>query len=142
MNPRYAATLALSGWFLWMPSAAKTIPGYCPDCAVTLVAENSSQNADTEAAEAETQAAENVRQRHLPDMLKIPHVVNMGIEFKDRDIVFNLQVDKQENVPQVERIAPSKIEGYDVVVEAVPRGGVLPLSRRSFSMPISPPDGQ
>jgi hypothetical protein len=76
-------------------------------------------------------------------MLKIPHVVNMGIEFRDSQILFNIQVDKEKNVPQVERMAPSKIEGYDVEVEAVPTGlGVgLPAYGGSFK-PDSPPDGQ
>ena len=51
----------------------------------------------------------------------------MGIEFKDSETLFNVQVDEEANVPQAERMVPSKIEGYDVEVEAVPRGGVLPL---------------
>jgi hypothetical protein len=141
MKQRYVAALALVGWSFWTPFVGKTIPRYCPSCAATLVAQNSSQSTDTEAAK-ETQAAEDVRQRHLPEMLKIPHVVNMGIEFKDSETLFNVQVDEAANVPQVERTVPSKIEGYDVVVEAVPRGGVLLPSRGSFRMPISPPDGQ
>jgi hypothetical protein len=141
MKSRYLTMLALVSWSFWIPSTAKTIPNDCPSCAATLVAQNSSQSADTQDA-GDTQVAEKVRQRHLPEMLKIPHVVNMGIEFKSSEIMFNVQVDKEANVPQVERMVPPKIEGYDVVVEAVPRGGVLPLSRRSFSMPISPPDGQ
>jgi hypothetical protein len=87
-----------------------------------LVVQNSSGSGDTQAAETDTQAAETVRQRHLPEMLKFPHVVNMGIELKESEIIFNVQVDKEENVPQVERMVPSKIEGYDVEVEAVPTG--------------------
>ncbi len=79
-------------------------------------AENLSQ------AAAEAQSMEDVRQRHLPDLLKIPHVVNMGIELKGSETIFNVQVDKEENVPQVERMVPSEIEGYDVEVEAVPTG--------------------
>ena len=75
---------------------------------------------------------EDVRQRHLPEMLKILHVVNMGIELRDSEIIFNVQVDKEENVPQVERMVPSKIEGYYVVVEAVPTGpGVGYLFRQA-----------
>jgi hypothetical protein len=75
-------------------------------------------------------------------MLKIAHVVNMGIEFKDSETLFNVQVDEAANVPQVERIVPSKIEGYDVVVEAVPRGGVAFPEYKSFSRPVSRSDGQ
>jgi|SRR5277367_760705 len=121
MNQRYVGALTLVGWCFWAPFVGKTIPRYCPSCAATLVAQNSSQSTDTEAAK-ETQAAEDVRRRHLPEMLKIPHVVNIGIEFKDSETIFNIQVDKEANVPQVERMVPSKIEGYDVVVEAVPTG--------------------
>ena len=65
----------------------------------------------------DTQSAEDVRERYLPDMLKIPHVVNMGIEFRDSKIIFDVQVDKEANVEQVERMVPPKIEGYDVIVE-------------------------
>ena len=122
MKLQYFATLALVGWSFWIPSIRKTIPRYRPSHAASLVAQNSSRSADTQAAETDTQAAEDVRQRHLPEMLKIPHVVNMGIELKESEIVFDVQVDKEENVPQVERMAPPKIEGYDVEVEAVPTG--------------------
>lgn len=102
----------------------------------------SSQSADTQGA-VDTEAAEDVRQRHLPEMLKIPHVVNMGIEFKDSEIMFNVQVDKEANVSQVERTVPSEIEGYDVEVEAVPTGytTLLPSYHSGFK-PASPPDGQ
>jgi hypothetical protein len=65
---------------------------------------------------------EDVRQRHLHEMLEIPHVVNMGIELRDSEVIFDVQVDKEANVPQVERVVPPKIEGYDVEVEAVPAG--------------------
>jgi hypothetical protein len=140
MKPRYLTMLALVGWSFWIPSIRKTIPKDCPSCAASLVAQNSSQSADSQDA-VDTQAAEDVRQRHLPEMLKIPHVVNMGIEFKDSEIIFNVQVDKEANVPQVERMVPSKIEGYDVVVEPVPTG-VLWYGYHSFIKPASPPDGQ
>jgi hypothetical protein len=143
MKPQLVATAALLGWSLWIPSIGKTVPKDCPSCAAILVAQNSSESADTEAAKAEAQSIEDVRQRHLPEMLKIPHVVNMGIEFKDSETMFNIQVDKEANVPQVERMAPSKIEGYDVVVEAVPTGtSVLYPGYHSYFKPDSSPDGQ
>lgn len=143
MKPRYVAALALIGWSSWTPSVTKTVPKDYPNCAVTLVAQNSSQSADTEAAKAEAESMEDVRQRHLPEMLKIPHVVNMGIELKDSEIIFNVQVDKEENVPQVERMVPSEIEGYDVDVEAVPTGYTASLpSYHSGFKPASPADGQ
>jgi hypothetical protein len=86
---------------------------------------------------------EDLRRRHLPEMLKIPHVVNMGIELKDSDTIFDVQVDKEENVPQVERMVPSEIEGYDVDVEAVPKGYTAPLpSYRSGFKPNSPPPAE
>ncbi|MGB8682932.1 MAG: hypothetical protein WCD12_08620 [Candidatus Binatus sp.] len=122
MKPRYVATLALVGWSLWIPSIGKTIPKDCPSCAASVIAQNSPQSADTQAAEAEAQSMEDVRQRHLHEMLEIPHVVNMGIELRDSEVIFDVQVDKEANVPQVERVVPPKIEGYDVEVEAVPAG--------------------
>lgn len=141
MRPRYFTMLALVGWSFWIPFIGKTNPNDCPSRAATLVAQNASQSADTQEA-VDTQVAEDVRQRHLPEMLKIPHVVNMGIEFKDSETLFNVQVDEEANVPQVERMVPSKIEGYDVEVEAVPRGGTAFPSYKSFSEPVSPSDGQ
>jgi hypothetical protein len=138
MRPRYLATFALVGWSFWIPTVGKVTLRDCPNCAVSPPAENLAQTYDSE-----TQAAEDVRQRHLPEMLKIPHVVNMGIEFKDSEILFNIQVDKEKNVPQVERMAPSKIEGYDVEVEAVPTGSAVGLpAGRGYFKSDSPPDGQ
>ncbi len=116
MKPLHVAALALVGCSPWIPPVGKTIPRDCPSCAASLLAQNSPQSADPD-----VQAAEDVRQRHLPDLLKIPHVVNMGIEFRDSQILFNIQVDKEANVPQVERVVPSKIEGYDVEVGPVPQ---------------------
>jgi hypothetical protein len=72
-------------------------------------------------------------------MLRIPHVVNMGIDFRDSQTIFNVQVDKEENVPQVERMVPPKIEGYDVEVGAVPTGYGLP---GFVVQPSSPSPGQ
>ena len=142
MKPRYLTVLALVGWSFWIPSIGKTIPKDWSSRGATLVAQNASQSADSQDA-VDTQVAEDVRQRHLPEMLKIPHVVNMGIEFKDSEIMFNVQVDKEANVSQVERTVPSKIEGYDVVVEAVPTGYTTSLpSYHSGFKPASPPDGQ
>jgi hypothetical protein len=143
MKPRYVATFALVGWSFWIPPIGKTIPRDCPSCAASLVALNSPQSPDTQAA-VETQAAEDVRQRHLPEMLKIPHVVGMGTELKGSETIFNVLVDKEENVPQVERMVPSRIEGYDVEVEPeltinnATGGGAL----GSDIKPVSPPDGQ
>ena len=113
MKPRHVAALALVGWSVWIPSIRKTIPRDCPNPAVSAIAQ------DMPLSPQDTQSAEEVRQRHLPDMLKIPHVVNMGIELRDSQIIFNVQVDKEANVEQVERVVPPKIEGYDVIVEPV-----------------------
>ena len=141
MTPRYVVAIALIGWSPWIPSLTKTVPTNYPSYAVILLAQNSSQSADTEAAKVDAQSMEDVRQRHLPEMLKIPHVVNMGIELKDSDIIFNVQVDKEENVPQVERMVPSEIEGYDVDVEAVPTGytASLPSYHSGFKPNYPPP---
>jgi hypothetical protein len=108
MKPRRAAALALVGCYLLIPSVGKT----------QEIAQSESQS---EAAQ-EMQDAEAVRQRHLPDLMKIPHVVGMGIGLSGLEIAFDLEVDQEANVPQVERLAPPKIEGYDVEVVEAPRG--------------------
>jgi hypothetical protein len=141
MKARYVATVALVGSSFWIPSFGKTIPKDRPSCATSLIAQNSSQSADIETNVADTQAAEIVRRRHLSELLKVPHVVNVGIEFKDSQIIFNVQVDKEENVSQVDRMVPSKIEGYDVEVEAAPTG-ILPYAYHSEIKPNSPPPGE
>jgi hypothetical protein len=46
----------------------------------------------------------------------------MGIGLSGLEIAFDLEVDQEANVPQVERLAPPKIEGYDVEVVEAPRG--------------------
>src|SRR5271154_4139505 len=81
------------------------------------IAQNESQNADIQAAEA-------VRHRHLADLMKIPDVVGVAIDLADSQIAFNVEVDKKENVAEVERSVPTKIEGYDVEVGPAPTGVV------------------
>ena len=107
--------------FADLRNSGKTIPRYCPSYATTLVAQNSSQSTDTQAAK-DTQAAEAVRHRHLADLMKTPHVVGVAIDLAGPQIAFDVEVDQQANVAEVERSVPSKIEGYDVEVRPAPTG--------------------
>lgn len=68
-----------------------------------------------------TQAAEAVRKRHLAELMKIPHVTGVAIGSGPYgETVLQVEVDKPENVPEVERQAPSKLEGYNV--DVLPEG--------------------
>jgi len=107
--------------FADLRNSGKTIRRYCPSCAATLVAQNSSQSADTQGA-ADVRAAEDVRHRHLPDLMKTPHVVGVAIDLAGPQLAFDVEVDKQANVAEVERSVPTKIEGYNVEVRPAPTG--------------------
>jgi hypothetical protein len=61
-----------------------------------------------------------VRQEHLAELMKIPHVVGVATELSDDgDVVLDLEVDKAENVTDVEREAPSEVDGFPVDVDVV-----------------------
>jgi hypothetical protein len=68
----------------------------------------------------EIQTAEEVRMRHLPEIMKLPHVAGMGLDLASGQVVFNVEVDEAANVSQVESLVPAKIEGYDVEIGAIP----------------------
>lgn len=77
-------------------------------------AANLAQASDLEKATAD---AEAVRKRHLAELMKIPHVTGVAIASGPYgNTIFQIEVDKPENVPEVERHVPSKLEGYDVDV--------------------------
>jgi len=74
-----------------------------------------------------SQEAEAVRQRHLAELMKIPHVTGIAIGTSASNVtIFIVYVDKATNVEAVERQAPSKLEGYDVDVEPEPTGNGFP----------------
>jgi hypothetical protein len=61
-----------------------------------------------------------VRREHLAELMKIPHVVGVATELTDDgDVVLDLEVDKAENVTDVERRAPSEVDGFPVDVDVV-----------------------
>jgi len=80
----------------------------------TASADMVAQASDLQKAEAD---AEAVRKRHLAELMKIPHVTGIAIASGPYgNTIFQIEVDKPENVPEVERRVPSKLEGYDVDV--------------------------
>jgi hypothetical protein len=65
--------------------------------------------------------AAQVRTEHLAELMKIPHVVGVAIEWNERgEVVLDVEVDKAENVSDVERKSPSEVDGFPVDVDVVP----------------------
>ena len=65
----------------------------------------------------ELQAAEEVRQRHEAELEKIPHVASVELDKDDRDgIKINVTVMDEDDIEDVRRQVPPKIEGYDTEV--------------------------
>jgi hypothetical protein len=65
--------------------------------------------------------AEAVRERHLAELMKIPHVAGVTIRSSAYNVTtFVVEVDKAANVDEVARQVPPKLEGYDVDVEPEP----------------------
>lgn len=63
----------------------------------------------------ELQAAEEVRQRHQAELMKIPHVAS--VELDDRDgIKINVTVKDDGELNAVRRLVPPRIEGYETEV--------------------------
>ena len=68
-----------------------------------------------------------VRTEHLAELMKIPHVVGVATELSDDgDVVLDLEVDRAENVTDVEREAPSEVDGFPVDVDVVEHAEVSP----------------
>ncbi len=64
----------------------------------------------------ELQAADEARRRHLAELMKIPHVVKVELDPKDDAIYINVEVERGKSLDQVRRVAPPKVEGYDLEV--------------------------
>ncbi len=64
----------------------------------------------------ELQAADEARRRHLDELKKIPHVADVVLDPKARDIFIDVEVDEVGSLEKVRRAAPPKIEGYDIEV--------------------------
>ena len=64
-------------------------------------------------------AIDEVIQRHRDEMMRIPHVVKVSIDDFDSGVI-DVEVAHEENIPQVERSVPPRLEGYRVeVIEEV-----------------------
>ncbi|MGO9604238.1 MAG: hypothetical protein ACLQAT_12735 [Candidatus Binataceae bacterium] len=63
----------------------------------------------------ELQAAEEVRQRHQSELKKIPQVASVELD-NDDGIKIDVTVKDQDDVEDVRRLVPPKIEGYDTEV--------------------------
>ena len=61
------------------------------------------------------QAAEEVRQRHAAELKKIPNVASVELDNSD-GIRINVTVKDEEDIPEVRKQVPPKIEGYDTEV--------------------------
>jgi hypothetical protein len=61
------------------------------------------------------QKAEEVRQRHADELKKIPHVASVELD-NENGIRINVTVEDEEDIPEVRKQVPPKIEGYDTEV--------------------------
>jgi hypothetical protein len=64
----------------------------------------------------ELQAAEEVRQRHEAELAKIPHVASVELDNGQDGIKINVTVMDEDDIEDVRRQVPPKIEGYDAEV--------------------------
>ena len=65
----------------------------------------------------ELQAAEEVRQRHEVELAKIPHVASVELNNDDpHEIKIDVTVMDEDDIEDVRRQVPPKIEGYDTEV--------------------------
>ena len=68
-----------------------------------------------------------VRKEHLAELMKIPHVIGVATELSDSgEVILDVEVDKPEYVTDVEREAPSEIDGFPVDVDVVDRAQAQP----------------
>jgi len=75
-----------------------------------------------------------VRQEHLAELMKIPHVVGVATELSDDgEIVLDVEVDQAQYVSDVERKAPSEVDGFPVDVDLVPSAKAGGSTYGSFS---------
>ena len=68
------------------------------------------------------QAAEEVRQRHAAELKKIPHVASVELD-NENGIRINVTVEDEEDIPEVRKQVPPKIEGYDTEVTQIVEHG-------------------
>jgi hypothetical protein len=69
-----------------------------------------------------------IRERHLAELKKIPHVVGVATELNDRgEVVLAVEVDKPDHFDEVSGKVPSQIDGFPVDVEV--RQHATPPSR-------------
>ncbi len=87
--------------------------------AIPRFARAQSGDDDDDEAISESDKADAVVKRHKKELRKIPHVVDVESDDSDsRDVVINVEVDKQKNVDEVARKVPARIEGFAVDVVA------------------------
>jgi hypothetical protein len=65
----------------------------------------------------ELQKAEEVRQRHQAQLMRLPHVGSVELDNDDKDAIkIDLTVMDEDDIEDVRRQVPPKIEGYDTEV--------------------------
>jgi hypothetical protein len=76
------------------------------------------QTPQQEQAAQDMRDARSVAERHRAELMKIPHVKLVTGEVDSRnEAAILIEVDKQKNVDEVMRKAPSQIEGFPVEVD-------------------------
>jgi len=76
------------------------------------------QTPEQEQAAQDLRDARSAAERHRAELMKIPHVTLVTGEVDSRnEAAILIEVDKQKNVDEVMRKAPSQIEGFPVEVD-------------------------
>jgi hypothetical protein len=66
----------------------------------------------------DAQQIAQVRQQHLAELMKIPHVKGVATELDDRgEVLIAVEVDSANHLDEVSSAVPSKIEGFPVDIE-------------------------
>ena len=65
---------------------------------------------------AEQLAAENVRIRHLAELMKLPNVHGVVLAYSDHRLVINIQVNNEHDIKEARKKAPRELEGYKIEV--------------------------
>jgi type II secretory pathway pseudopilin PulG len=85
--------------------------------AINVIAETPDE-AETQALQQDLRDADAVCKKHRAELMKIPHVKVVTTEIDPRkDAVILVEVDDPENIDEVTRNLPPRIEGYPVEVE-------------------------
>ncbi len=84
---------------------------------------------------ADAQQIAQVRQEHLAELMKMPHVRGVATELNERgEVVLAVEVDSPDHLDEVSSKIPSTLDGFPVDIE-VQRNADAPLHHHTESQP-------